>query len=166
MPPRQTGTVILGNTTGSRVRKARLAKRMTIADLVRASGLSEVTILGIEHNKVNPLLSTLKTLGAVLEVPFYKLAAFDLLPKKTLPEQIKRARLMRGMTLSEYAKFLGVNVRTLRAWESGERMPKYKLDRLNFEFAWPARKNMTTTTTALVSATAFPRQTETPHSCG
>ncbi|AFM01424.1 Mg chelatase-related protein [Desulfitobacterium dehalogenans ATCC 51507] len=135
LPPRQAGTVILGNTTGSRVRKARLAKKMTIANLVRASGLSEVTILGIEHNKVNPLLSTLKTLGAVLEVPFYKLAAFDCLPERTLPEQIKKARLMRGMTLSEYAKFLGVNVRTLRAWECGERMPKYKLDRLNFEFA-------------------------------
>ena len=59
LPPRQTGIAISGNTTGSRVRKARLDKKMTIANLVRASGLSEVTILNIEHDKVNPLLSTL-----------------------------------------------------------------------------------------------------------
>lgn len=125
LPPRQSGiTLPCKNTTGARVRQARIEKNMTIADLVRASGFSEFTIICIELNKVNPLFSTLKTLGNVLGVPFYKLGGFDLLPEKTLPERIKKARLMRGMTKADYAKEIGVNQKTIRLWESGKNFPK------------------------------------------
>lgn len=143
LPPRQSETAITGNTTGSRVRKARFAKQMTIAHLGRASGLSQVTLSDIEHDRVTPMLSTLKILSKVLGVPFYKLAGFDLLPEETLPEQIKKTRLMRGMTISEYAKVLRVNPRTLGSWERGERVPnKNQFNKLDLEFKSTAQEDV------------------------
>jgi transcriptional regulator with XRE-family HTH domain len=113
-----------GNTTGSRVRRARIANKMTIADLAKASGLTSFTISSVEHDRVNPSLQTLKSLSSALGVSASSLAAFDQLPEKTFGERVKKARLISCMTKEQYAAHIGVNQRTVGDWESGKRMPR------------------------------------------
>lgn len=39
-------------------------------------------------------------------------------------EELPKLRALKGWTQEQAARFLGVNVRTLRAWEQGTRTPK------------------------------------------
>lgn len=132
LPPWQTGITMAGNTVGSRIRRARIAKNMTIKGLVRASGLSEFAIINIEHDKENPSLRTLKILSNTLGISVTELGAFDLLPNNTISEKLTKVRLMLGMTKTQFAKFVGVDQSTIRFWERGDQMPhKIRLVDLN-----------------------------------
>lgn len=134
LPPRQNGIDISGYSIGSRIRQERIAKSMKITDLAQACNLCEVTIIDIEHNRVEPSLITLKILGQVLGVPFPQLAAFDALSENTFAERIKKARLMLGMNKTQFAKFIGVDISTIRFWERGNQTPqKNNLENLNLK---------------------------------
>lgn len=62
--------VILGPdaTNGDKVKALRLAKKMTLAALSRASGLSDRAIRYIENNERQPSVDAIKKLSAALEV--------------------------------------------------------------------------------------------------
>ncbi|HVJ48325.1 helix-turn-helix transcriptional regulator [Desulfitobacterium sp.] len=124
LPPWQTGITLVGNTVGTRIRRARIAMNMTIKDLVRASGLSEFTIINIEHDKENPSLPTLKILSNTLGITVSELGSFNLLPENTIPEKLTKARLMLGMNKTQFAKFVGVDQTTVRFWERGKQAPQ------------------------------------------
>lgn len=56
-------------------------------------------------------------------MPTAHLGGFEKLPEKTLGQQIKKARLYRGLTKTKFARAIGVDVRTLRSWENDIHQP-------------------------------------------
>ena len=53
----------------------------------------------------------------------YHLGGFETLPEETLGQRIRKARLFHGLTKIEFAKAIGVNVRSITVWENGEHLP-------------------------------------------
>ncbi len=47
----------------------------------------------------------------------------DLTPRIFAPEDIKEIRAMMGVSQPIFGQFLGVDVKTVRSWEQGRRMP-------------------------------------------
>ncbi|MFZ5649182.1 MAG: helix-turn-helix domain-containing protein [Bacillota bacterium] len=87
-----------GDTPGARLRKARLAKNMTIADLVYITGLGKPTIYNLEADKTTARPPCLRTLASALDVPIAYLGKYDDLPEGTLGQRIKKARLYHDLT--------------------------------------------------------------------
>ncbi|KYH31338.1 transcriptional repressor DicA [Moorella mulderi DSM 14980] len=112
-----------GDTPGARLRRARLAKNMTIHDLAVATGLSVKTIGNLEANRTRALLPHLRVLAQVLNVPLYYIGCFENLPEKTLGQRIRKARVFHGLTKEELAQSIGVNPKTLQSWEQDKRKP-------------------------------------------
>lgn len=96
---------------------------MTIRELAKSTSLSSIAISNLESGKTNPALPNLRLLAQVLNVPIAFLGCFETLPENTLGQQIKKARLMHGLTKLEMAGALGINVRTLRTWENDNHVP-------------------------------------------
>lgn len=116
---------------GARVRKARLAKSLTIRALAEASGLTPETISYIENGKNPASLSTLRVLSKTLGVSICYLGCFKSLPEDTLGQKIRKGRLCAGMTIEELAKTIGVDPGTLNKWENDKHKPlKRYLDKL------------------------------------
>ncbi|WP_338835973.1 helix-turn-helix domain-containing protein [Neomoorella thermoacetica] len=116
-------TLSSGDTPGSRLRQARLAKNMTIRDLAAASGLTSTTIISLEGDKTKATLPHLRHLSQALNVPIYYLGCFENLPESTLGQRIKKARLFHGLTKEELSKVIGVDPKTLRSWEHDKQKP-------------------------------------------
>lgn len=116
---------------GARVRKARLAKSLTIRALAEASGLTPETISYIENGKNPASLSTLRALSEALEVSICYLGCFESLPEDTLGQKIRKGRFCAGLTIEELAKTIGVDPGTLNKWENDKHKPlKRYLDKL------------------------------------
>jgi DNA-binding transcriptional regulator YiaG len=47
----------------------------------------------------------------------------DLTPRTFNPDEIKGIRVVTGVSQPIFGQFLGVNVKTVRAWEQGRRTP-------------------------------------------
>ena len=120
------GTKLEGDTVAARLRRARLAKGMTIARLAEIARLSVSTVTDAEGGHVMPSLPVLRKLSRVLGVSIAYLGCFEGLPEETLGQRIRKARLCRGLMKVEFAQVLGVNVKTLREWESDKRKPSTK----------------------------------------
>lgn len=115
-----------GDTVAARLRRARLAKGMTIAKLAEIAGLSVSTVGDAERERATPSLSVLRKLARALDVSVAYLGCFEELPEETLGQRIRKARLCRGLMKVEFARLLGVDVRTLREWENDKRKPSSK----------------------------------------
>ncbi|HHW18030.1 MAG TPA: helix-turn-helix domain-containing protein [Firmicutes bacterium] len=90
---------------------------MTVKELSDLTGLSTKTITNFEKGRREPLLPTLRILSKVLQVPISYLGCFEKLPEHTLGQRIMKARLYHGLTRSEFAQALGVDVKTVFNWE-------------------------------------------------
>lgn len=123
MPPWLLGFQYTGDTPGSRLRKARFAKNMTVVDLVKETGLGKPTIYKLEADKITASPPILRILSHILSVSIAYLGNFENLPQETLGQRIKKARLYHGYSKAEFSRLLSVDVKTLRCWESDERKP-------------------------------------------
>lgn len=112
-----------GDTPGSRLRKARIENNMTIRDLAKVTGLAKLSIINLEADKTFASLPHLRLLAISLKVSVAFLGKFESLPEKSLGQKIKKARLYHGYTKADFSRQLGVDVKTLRCWESGEHKP-------------------------------------------
>jgi len=73
----------------------------------------------MENNHSQPCLPNLRILAQTLDVPIAFLGCFEELPEQTIGQKIRKARLHHGFTKEEFAQRIGVNVKTLRKWETG-----------------------------------------------
>jgi transcriptional regulator with XRE-family HTH domain len=123
------------NTSGKRIRAARHEKYLTIAELASQSGFSIATITNAENDKIKMQVNNLKTLSIILEKPIYYIGCFEDLPEETLGQRITKARLYHGQTKKEFATDLGIDVHTLRNWETDIGVPSKKyIKRLEAKF--------------------------------
>lgn len=111
------------DTTGTRLRKARIAKNLTITDLSAKAGIAASTISCFESDKTIATPITLKLLADVLEVTVAHLGQYEMMPEDTFGQKITKARYYQGQTKKEFAEMLGVNVRTIGDWEKDKRQP-------------------------------------------
>jgi len=86
-----------GDSSGARLRQARVAKNMTIRDLDEATGLSTPTIGNLEAGRIRATLPNLLCLDQVLDVPVAYLGCFEVFPEKALSQRIKKARRSMGL---------------------------------------------------------------------
>ncbi len=126
LPPWFFGHEVTGDTSGARLRRARLAANMTIHELAATSGLSRATITAAEADRHQPGIISLRRLAAVLGCSVAHLGRYEDLPEDTLSQRITKTRLYHGETIEEFAKTLKINERTLRDWELGVRPPNKK----------------------------------------
>jgi len=120
------------STPAARIRNARINQNMTIKELAELSGLTCEAISNIETNKHTPKMPTFRALAKSLKVPISYLGCFEILPEQTLGQKIKKARLFHGYNREEFAKRIGINVRTLRLWEQDKVKPTSEnMDTLN-----------------------------------
>lgn len=100
---------------------------MTITDLAAAAGMATATISDLEADKKAPAFPTLRKLSQVLEMPIAFLGCFESMPEETLGQRITKARHYHGLMITEMAKAVGVNPKTLRQWEKNQQKmaPKY-----------------------------------------
>jgi len=123
MPPWLLGYLWEGDSPGSRLRQARVAKGMTINDLAAVAGLSAVTISNLEAGKTTAALLNLRKFSGLLGIPVAHLGRFESLPENTLGQRIEKARLYHGLTKRELACSVGVDEKTLRHWETDRHAP-------------------------------------------
>jgi len=98
-----------------------------LADL---AGVTVQTIQNAElRNRVS--LPALRKYANILNVPVHFLGCFEKLPENSIGEKIRKARMYHGLTKRELAKKLGVNVKTIRNWESDTCAPSISTDILN-----------------------------------
>ncbi len=102
---------------------------MTKVDLSKKTGISVVSIRLAETGQIVPTPSALRLYAHALGVTVAYLGCYENLPEDTLGQKITKARLYHGMTKSEFAKEIGVNVRTLYAWEADRYIPSINLDK-------------------------------------
>lgn len=114
------------NSPGKRLRAARMDKQLSIAELAEASGLSTVTISKAELDKINMQPNNIKLLSIILERPVFYLGCYESFPDKTFGQRLIKARLFHGQTKKEFALDIGIDVHTLRDWESDIRLPSNK----------------------------------------
>lgn len=113
-----------GDSPGSRLRQARIAKELTMTELAEKANLSLRTICLLENNTTaKASIKNLSILSKILEVPIPYLGCFENLPEKTLGQRITKARLYHGYTKKDFASLLNVNVSTIRYWERDDRKP-------------------------------------------
>ncbi|MTV47781.1 helix-turn-helix domain-containing protein [Heliobacillus mobilis] len=96
---------------------------LTAQELSEASGVNKATIGSIENDRHKPELRILKLLAKPLGLSAWYLGCYDLLPEDTLGQRIKKIRLMNECTLAEFAKLVGVDIRTVRLWEKNIHKP-------------------------------------------
>lgn len=113
----------LTDRPGDRIRRARLARGWTIRELADAVGMSDVAIGHIELGKRVPAVNTLRKLSTALEQPVWYLSGIETLPENTLGQRVRKARLILGMTKTEFAQQLGVDIHTLMRWERNQTVP-------------------------------------------
>jgi putative transcriptional regulator len=62
--------------------------------------------------------------GAPIEERFtVRTVELDLRPRALSPDEVRRIRTMLGLSQPLFARFLGVDVKTVRSWEQGLRKP-------------------------------------------
>lgn len=101
---------------------------MTIRELAQVTGFSERTISQLENDKNQPLITTLKLVAEVLDVPVAYLGCYEGLPEETTGQRIRKARLYHGLNKKVFAEKLGVDVHTLIDWENGVHEPLSKYE--------------------------------------
>ncbi len=124
MPPRFLSYEGIDDTPGGRIRQARVAKNMTIVDLAKVIKMTPENLGRIENNTYRTSLQSLRKLSEALGCAVSYLGCFESLPEDTFEQRIQKARIFRGLTKREVAKYLGVHEKTIREWEQGKRKPR------------------------------------------
>lgn len=121
-----------GETFAQRMRAARQARRMTLAELASEVSLSPQCLLNIEHGKTTPRTETMVLIAAALAIPLFErgTASAEILEvpdnhsaaratgAQTYGARMKAARHVLGMTLNELAERTGLLASALWAIES------------------------------------------------
>ncbi len=61
------------HTLAANVRRARIARHLSLSELARATGTSKATLSGIENGRGNPTVDTLASLAGALQAPLGEL---------------------------------------------------------------------------------------------
>jgi transcriptional regulator with XRE-family HTH domain len=128
------------NTPGSRLKKTRLKKRITIKELAEMSGMSAEQLSNIECGKSGISISNLRRLAKILNVSVAYLGCFEDMPEDTPDQQLKKARYYHGLTIKETAEKIGVDYTTIRRWENDHSKPLEKYNELVEKFVAILRK--------------------------
>jgi transcriptional regulator with XRE-family HTH domain len=91
---------VINESVGSRLRRARKARQMTLRDLAGAVGCSESLVSKIENGKGNPPLSTLHDLTTALGVSISSLFAEADYPEVAIYSRGQRPRLQASQTVT------------------------------------------------------------------
>lgn len=113
-------------TIGGRLKHFRLNKGLTIKELSKFVGISEVTLGRWERNlgKIEDHPDKIKVICQALKV-----RADDIiveLADNSFSSILRKTRFDMGLTRKELALALGVNRGTVQAWENGDKPYKYK----------------------------------------
>jgi transcriptional regulator with XRE-family HTH domain len=119
----------LPQTLAANLRRLRIARRLSLSELARATGLSKATLSGIESARANPTVETLANLAAALRVSVVELpdeielgevsvnravsARFgtrDGLEQRALEGELTEIRLDAGQTRETQAKPAGTRI--------------------------------------------------------
>ncbi len=89
-------------------------------------------------------LDVLRGGGEIAERFTVRTVALDLEPREYTGEDVKKTRATLGLSQALFARFLGVSVKSVRAWERGDRKPSDMACRFMDEIAfspehWKAR---------------------------
>lgn len=104
------------NTLGEKIKKRRQELRMYQPQLAKQLGVSEATVSNWETNKAVPKIYQWRQLIEFLG--FYPFPEED-----TLSSQIKKYRLVRGLTQEALGVLVGVDGTTVCGWEKEENQP-------------------------------------------
>jgi transcriptional regulator with XRE-family HTH domain len=111
------------DTPGSRLRRERLNKNISINEFASICGVTPTCIIYIEGNKSKASLTNLRKFAHILNVPIPYLGCYEDLPVKTKGERLIKARLFHGLTKIQLANQLGVDVKVIRGWETDKGTP-------------------------------------------
>jgi transcriptional regulator with XRE-family HTH domain len=104
------------NTLGDHIRTRRLDLKLLQRQVAEEIGVSGATITTWERNASTPVA---RYIPAII-----RFLGYDPLPSAdSLPERLRRARRLLGLTQREMAERLGVDPCTLRDWEAGLHQP-------------------------------------------
>jgi transcriptional regulator with XRE-family HTH domain len=111
----------VGNTSGERIRWARIQKGWLIKRLAAKVGINPATLSNIERKVVYSVeMKTLRKLATELEQPIWYLGCFENMHEDTFFEKIEKARCYHGHTKVEMASEIGVHARTIFDWKDKE----------------------------------------------
>lgn len=109
-----------GTTTQERIIYLQFRENMSQGELAAAGNTSKAAISKVVNNHHSVFcMDTIKALSNYFGLPYYFIGAYDQLPECTIPEQLRKGRLYRLMTLDEAAAFFGVSYKTYHKWEHG-----------------------------------------------
>lgn len=109
-----------GTTTQERIIYLQFRENMSQGELAAAGNTSKAAISKVVNNRHSVFcMDTIKALSNYFGLPYYFIGAYDQLPEGTIPEQLRKGRLYRLMTLDEAAAFFGVSYKTYHKWEHG-----------------------------------------------
>lgn len=109
------------NTSGERVRWARIQKSWLIKTLAAKVGINAVHLSQLERSTTSiAMMKTLCKLATELEQPIWFLGCFENMPEETFFEKVEKARCYHGHTKVEMAAELGVHQRTIFNWKDKE----------------------------------------------
>jgi transcriptional regulator with XRE-family HTH domain len=63
----------IGEVLAANLRRLRIARRLSLSELARATAMSKATLSGIENGRANPTVETLAALAGALRVPIEEL---------------------------------------------------------------------------------------------
>jgi len=111
------------DTSGARIRATRVIEGLTIRQLASLCGITPEALSLIERDGCTVSMPTIRQLSAMLKKPISYLGKFEDLPEDSLGQRIKKSRLYRGMSKTEFARVLGVDVKSVHNWETTGRVP-------------------------------------------
>jgi transcriptional regulator with XRE-family HTH domain len=117
-------------TTGQKIRRARLSRRMTQRALARALGVPAVMVWRWEHDRKLPSRRYALQIESALGLRDLdsRERGCNAVPQTRaatgLGVQIRSARSRAGLTQSSLAQALGVDPSTVSHWERGQSLPR------------------------------------------
>ncbi len=89
-----------GVSVGSRIREARLRRRLTLREVADKAGITSSALSQLERDQFNPTLATLKALAVALNITIGSLFSTAAIPDRVVVTPGKRKRLSprRGIT--------------------------------------------------------------------
>ena len=109
-----------GTTTQERILYLQFRENLSHGELSAIGKCSLATISNIVNgHSVSLCMDTIKAMGDYFGLPYYFIGAYDQLPDSTIPEQLRKGRLYRLMSLVDAAAFFAVSNKTYCNWEHG-----------------------------------------------
>ena len=104
-------------TIADHLRKRRLDLKLFQSDVARTIGVSEDTITYWENGRTVPLISAIPS---VIRFLGYNPYGVD---TSTVGGKVKQYRLMKGLSLKNFARLVHVDPSTVKSWEDNEFIP-------------------------------------------